>query len=722
MLPFRNLQEGDKILVKWTSDEWNFDENLSVCEGHFKKLRQPTKTRERPDKEICCDPFARHKKEISSNIRTVSAKASEKAKKLEIKLAEGDKCCHNCCEKIMKLSSNNNTPESSQSQNQNSQGSDALSPSLHKEEVNRQLHHLRLSPIENPPRSTLAIQNYVKRKVEDVKDMVSKKICLALSVPQDCLTSDDQQMARNYENILQEIKHILPSLKKSKRIQFLTLCPDSWTITYAAKYFNVSRYLINRARVLRNECGILADPAPNYSKPVSDEVKRLVKDFFEDDRYSRLMPGRKDCVSIGGGEFEQKRMLLCTLKELYKEFRDIHPNVVGFSLFCSLKPKSIVFAGSSGTHNVCVCKPHQNIKLILYALGLKENYKELIPQFVCESENRICRLRLCSKCPNVLRIQEILTEKLKKALEDRIQYHNVDEDEDSQQDEEENQYAFLNDNINYKQWTNVDQSDLTSHKCKVSELIEIAAKLFLKLIPHDYTAKKQAEHFKALKENLKPGKAIIVMDFSMNYSCLIQDATQSFHWSKKQVTVHPVVIYYRDADGNLVHKSICFISNDLEHDVHLVREMQQQTLIYIKEHLIPNLVEVEYITDGCAAQYKGCKSFLNLCQHREKFGIHATHSFFATSHGKSACDGVGGFVKRVTRKASLQRPLDNQIINAQSVFKYCQDELVSCIHFIYIEQSDVQASRLQDLSRALQVNTIPGTMSFHNFVPLSGKH
>ena len=47
--------------------------------------------------------------------------------------------------------------------------------------------------------------------------------------------------------------------------------------------------------------------------------------------------------------------------------------------------------------------------------------------------------------------------------------------------------------------------------------------------------------------------------------------------------------------------------------------------------------------------------FLNLCHHNEDFGMDAEWNFFATSHGKGPCDGLGGTVKRLAAKASLQR-------------------------------------------------------------------
>jgi hypothetical protein len=54
------------------------------------------------------------------------------------------------------------------------------------------------------------------------------------------------------------------------------------------------------------------------------------------------------------------------------------------------------------------------------------------------------------------------------------------------------------------------------------------------------------EFFWALKTDLKEGKFIILMDFSENYSFIVQDAVQGFHWENSQVAVHPFVVYYRE--------------------------------------------------------------------------------------------------------------------------------------------------------------------------------
>ena len=45
-------------------------------------------------------------------------------------------------------------------------------------------------------------------------------------------------------------------------------------------------------------------------------------------------------------------------------------------------------------------------------------------------------------------------------------------------------------------------------------------------------------------------------------------------------------------------------------------------------------------------------------KHEADFGVPAEWHFSATSHGKGACDGVGGTVKRLAARASLQRPYE----------------------------------------------------------------
>jgi hypothetical protein len=72
------------------------------------------------------------------------------------------------------------------------------------------------------------------------------------------------------------------------------------------------------------------------------------------------------------------------------------------------------------------------------------------------------------------------------------------------------------------------------------------------------------------------------------------------------------------------------------------------------ENAFESLVKKNYFPDGSATQHKNRKNVLNIRCHNLDFGMPAEWSFFATSHGKSSCDGVDGTLKTLAAKASLQ--------------------------------------------------------------------
>ena len=104
-----------------------------------------------------------------------------------------------------------------------------------------------------------------------------------------------------------------------------------------------------------------------------------------------------------------------------------------------------------------------------------------------------------------------------------------------------------------------------------------------------------------------------------------------------------IVVYYKE-NGKLAEKSFYSISDDLQHGTEFVFEIQRELVKILKES-VPTITEVEYFSDGCTSQCKNYKNMLNLCRHKDDFGIDGTWVFFATSHGKSPCDGIGGTVK-----------------------------------------------------------------------------
>ena len=109
---------------------------------------------------------------------------------------------------------------------------------------------------------------------------------------------------------------------------------------------------------------------------------------------------------------------------------------------------------------------------------------------------------------------------------------------------------------------------------------------------------------------------------------------------------------------------------------------------------------------------------LNFCHHFRDFGLTAKWTFFATSHGKSLCDGIEGTVKRLVARASLQRPLDDQILSMDKMYEFCESNITG-IKFLKVAKMDMAPIRQALSNRFENGKTIPGTRGYHHFFPLS---
>jgi hypothetical protein len=106
---------------------------------------------------------------------------------------------------------------------------------------------------------------------------------------------------------------------------------------------------------------------------------------------------------------------------------------------------------------------------------------------------------------------------------------------------------------------------------------------------------------------------------------------------------------------------------------------------------------------------------MNLLHHKSDFGISAQHHFFASGHGKSACDGIGGTVKRLARLASLS----GQSINTALEFYEFVDQNIKNIIPFYASSDEIEkvieAKSLEE--RYARSKTIPQTRQAHKYVP-----
>jgi hypothetical protein len=168
--------------------------------------------------------------------------------------------------------------------------------------------------------------------------------------------------------------------------------------------------------------GIMSLPNLKPGKTLNKVTAEVVRSFCNSDEVSRVMPGKKDYISIkvsGVKIHEHKRLLLCNLKELYSHFKNSHPAVkVGFSKLASLHPRNCIMACAICTHSMCVCTIHQNVKLMLEACKISNltrssedhlsMHQHCFSTMNCSSPQTNCFFHDHSECPGCTDVENTL--------------------------------------------------------------------------------------------------------------------------------------------------------------------------------------------------------------------------------------------------------------------------------------------------------------------------
>lgn len=136
---------------------------------------------------------------------------------------------------------------------------------------------------------------------------------------------------------------------------------------------------------------------------------------------------------------------------------------------------------------------------------------------------------------------------------------------------------FSNSQISWKRWQ-LGEKEIQVETRTVSKkfmelkkidgtVTEFLDQMRIELAPfskHLFNAQWQAKEFENLKTTIPAKWVLMCLDFAENYCCRHQDEAQSVHWTYEQVTMHPIVTYYKcKAAGNcnqIVRESIVFIS------------------------------------------------------------------------------------------------------------------------------------------------------------------
>lgn len=564
--------------------------------------------------------------------------------------------------------------------------------------INKGLHWLGTSPIQKRKVSQI---RYAKEKMKNISNAMSEKI---FNISKN--VNDDSDEDNNEKCVLNVLKYEFSTTQERvKQMRILTIFKD-WSFRKIQQHFpSATNHMITVAKKIAEEKGILSDSNPKSHPSLKEDVVELIISFYELDENSRMMPGKKDYVSVkinGKRTQVQKRLLLVNLRELYQSFTEKYQHVkCSFSKFAALRPKHCVLAGASGTHSVCVCAIHENVRLLIDGSNIKnltanssnpmQTYHDFLKRMICVKPSDNCYFGTCVKCPGATSLINEL--------------ENIFENE------------FIEE-ITYRQWVNVDRTTLQLMTSQVDEYLQKLQSGLEKLLLHSFLVQKQNEFMNNKKEELREDECIVVCDFSENYAFVLQDSVQGVHWNNNQATVHPFAIYYRTDNGDIGIKSFVIISECLHHDTIAVHAFQNHLIHFIKENIV-KIRKIIYFSDGAGAQYKNKKNFANLTHHVKDFGLAAEWHFFPTSHGKGACDGLGGTLKRLAARTSLQRK-DNPIQTPKELFEWASKSLPNIsVEYVTNKEYDAEEKKLE--ARFKNSITVKGTLSYHCIIPISQK-
>lgn len=260
----------------------------------------------------CCNPFnkVKHSVRDKSRLRIVSKSIRERFPSI----LPGDKVCDSCRLKIsammtqipqdqVELLDQSSAPQEPQELLDQSSSYLDVSEADHspqptspspvkqldvaavaeesREKVNEYLTGLGMTPI---TKRKLQSKKYQKKKLKKITEMLQMAGIEEKS-------SDDGE-------IIAQLKEKFHTADRSEKVRILTVLPRSWSIRKIQTEFGASNFAVRKAKALVAANGILTTPNPKPGRSLPQSTEELVVNFYENDESSRLMPGKKDCMSV----------------------------------------------------------------------------------------------------------------------------------------------------------------------------------------------------------------------------------------------------------------------------------------------------------------------------------------------------------------------------------------------------------------------------------------
>ncbi|XP_033095864.1 uncharacterized protein LOC117100325 [Anneissia japonica] len=374
-----------------------------------------------------------------------------------------------------------------------------------------------------------------------------------------------------------------------------------------------------------------------------------VTSHFCHDDISWQSPSRKDVIAIkanGEKKLVAKRFLRMSLKECHALYLERNPeNKIGLTKFTLLRPTHVSLSRHF-PHNLCICKYHENVRLLLQAVkiatsatNIQTEFRPFIDSITCNQENENCMYRRCDAC--VSKFDDVFS--FPAAVEDtRISWYQWTSVEGHM---EKASFIFYLKSyffqivyyfIYYIFLMNMFVKFQVEQHGNLHECVALLREQTPSFLVHTFIKRQQSQYFEAEKQKADDEYAVIQVDFAENFAIVHQDEIQSAHWSHKQITLFTCCAHVGDGVQSYV-----IVSDEMNHGKYEVAEFLD-CIIRDLQTKFPGLNTVSFFSDGAASQFKQKYLFENLTYFKHDYNISCSWNFFATSHGKGAVDGIGG--------------------------------------------------------------------------------
>lgn len=534
-----------------------------------------------------------------------------------------------------------------------------------------------VTPVKPKRRS---VQTYAKRKCIEIREALGKKAsrkietAFGVAVPGTSKSEGCQSCGEWIGNMRTAYN---TSASLHERCRLLTLLPASWPESKIMEAIpEATRYMVRKSKKLRKDKHVWAAPDPYQGHPLSEEHVNAALEFFTSDELdcSVQSPRPRDVIQVqeaGVKVSKPKRYMTRSIRETYELFRMAHPDIkLNLTKFYSLRPK---WVSISPCREECVCVYCANFELCAIAINNASastmTTEKLINSCLCAERQEACFLGECRACPG----REALT----------VENLQIPEDADA---------------LEMALW---EHGGLVKKVLPLQSFLDVVRHWVVSYISHDYTRSAQRQAIRKEKQGVLPGTVVFHFDFAENWTVILPNEIQSYHWKKTQISIFTCVV---TAARGVTH-SYAVVSDDTRHDTAAALHALQKIDDHIDENG-PIYGTAIYISDGASAHFKNRFQFYEM---RTNCAL-KKWVFSAPGHGKNACDGIGGVVKHAATVHNLRSPAVHAIQNASELVRALSGKLQK-VTLVHLPSEELQSFRRVKLEKWKSAPSIQGLRS-----------